>query len=172
MRIQFEIKEKWSDIVEEILHSDKWQTIEKDMTNVLRRVVLRDIYYDSEASVDIWESEIHITTAWSNYSYRIFIRDNAVWCEYIGAYRGLLEQNLLPKLTPQENFLCSDVLSSSLIRKEKESLLNYSLENARNKAEREEQTPGITDKPTNMHPKAVCDKFIKIGVPLPPPHKK
>ncbi len=171
MRIQFEIKEQWSEIIEEILHSDKWQTIEKDMNGILRRVVLKDPYYDSEALVDIWEQEIHITTAWSNYSYRIYVRDETVWCEYIGAYRGLLEQNLLPKLTPRENFLCSEVLSSSLLRKEKESLLNYSLENARHKALRDEQSPETADKLAKIHPKVVSDEFIKIGVPLPPPPK-
>ncbi len=174
MRIQFEIKESMSEIIEEILHSDKWKTLEKDMNGILRRVVLKDLYYDSEALVDIWEQEIHITTAWSNYSYRIYLRDNIVWCEYIGAYRGLLEQNLLPKLTPRENFLCSEVLSSSLIRKEKESLLNYSLENARHKASREDLSPEQHDKPSHVHPhpKVVYDEFIKIGVPLPPPVKK
>ncbi len=114
MRIQFEIKEKLPDIISEILHSDKWLTLVRDENHGLRRVTIKDPYFDSEASVDIWEHEIHVTTAWSNYTYRIYQKGNSVWCEYIGAYRGLLEQNLLPTMTPKENILDSEVLNSSL----------------------------------------------------------
>lgn len=91
MRIQFEIKEKLPDIISEILHSDKWLTLVRDENHGLRRVTIKDPYFDSEACVDIWEHEIHVTTAWSNYTYRIYQKGNSVWCEYIGAYRGLLE---------------------------------------------------------------------------------
>ena len=114
MRIQFEIKEKLPDIISEILHSDKWLTLVRDENHGLRRVTIKDPYFDSEACVDIWEHEIHVTTAWSNYTYRIYQKGNSVWCEYIGAYRGLLEQNLLPTMTPKENILDSEVLNSSL----------------------------------------------------------
>ena len=65
MRIQFEIKEKLPDIISEILHSDKWLTLVRDENHGLRRVTIKDPYFDSEASVDIWEHEIHVTTAWS-----------------------------------------------------------------------------------------------------------
>lgn len=129
MRIQFEIKEKLPDIISEILHSDKWLTLVRDENHGLRRVTIKDPYFDSEASVDIWEHEIHVTTAWSNYTYRIYQKGNSVWCEYIGAYRGLLEQNLLPTMTPKENILDSEVLNSSLFGDRKETLRNYSVEN-------------------------------------------
>lgn len=89
MRIQFEIKEKLPDIISEILHSDKWLTLVRDENHGLRRVTIKDPYFDSEACVDIWEHEIHVTTAWSNYTYRIYQKGNSVWCEYIGAYRGI-----------------------------------------------------------------------------------
>ena len=72
MRIQFEIKEKLPDIISEILHSDKWLTLVRDENHGLRRVTIKDPYFDSEACVDIWEHEIHVTTAWYNYTYRIY----------------------------------------------------------------------------------------------------
>ena len=62
MRIQFEIKEKLPDIISEILHSDKWLTLVRDENHGLRRVTIKDPYFDSEACVDIWEHEIHVTT--------------------------------------------------------------------------------------------------------------
>ena len=95
MKIQFEIKEKLPDIIAEIMHSDKWQTKVLEKMHGLERVTIKDPNYESEACIEIWQHEIHIRTAWSNYTYRIFTRGNAVWCEYIGAYRGLLEQKLL-----------------------------------------------------------------------------
>lgn len=174
MRIQFEIKEKLSDIVAEILHSDKWQTLVKDEKNELKRLTIKDPYFDSEASVDIWEQEIHITTAWSNYSYRIFHQGKSVWCEYIGAYRGLLEQNLLPTLTPKENILDSEVLNSSLLGQGKGTLRDYSTENLKLKNFRRDNFKKGEEYLTSSsdHPKVVYDEFIKIGVPLPPPDKK
>lgn len=174
MRIQFEIKEKLSDIIAEILHSDKWQTLVKDEKNELKRLTIKDPYFDSEASVDIWEQEIHITTAWSNYTYRIFHQEKSVWCEYIGAYRGLLEQNLLPTLTPKENILDSEVLNSSLLGQEKGTLRDYSTENLKLKNFRRDNFKKGEEYLTSSHdhPKVVYDEFIKIGVPLPPPDKK
>jgi hypothetical protein len=173
MRIQFEIKQLFSEIMSEILHSDKWLTVVKEEKNGLKRVVIKDPYHDSEAKIEIWESEIHLTTAWSNYTYRFYKQGDCVWCEYIGAYRGLLEQTLLPKITPKENFLDSKVSSSTLIDKENESLRHYSIENARNKMLRQE-IMNKKQKPEDYskdHPKVVYDEFIKIGIPLPPPDK-
>ena len=92
MKIQFEIKEKLPEIIAEIMHSDKWQTKILEKMHGLERITIKDPNYKSEACIEIWQHEIHIRTAWSNYTYRIFTRGNAVWCEYIGAYRGLLEQ--------------------------------------------------------------------------------
>ena len=112
MKIQFEIKEKLPEIIAEIMHSDKWQTNVLEKMNGLERVTIKDSNYDSEACIEIWKNEIHIRTAWSNYTYRIFTRGNSVWCEYIGAYRGLLEQHLLPSLTPKMNILDSEVMES------------------------------------------------------------
>lgn len=174
MRIQFEIKEKLSDLIAEILHSDKWQTLVKDEKNELKRLTIKDPYFDSEASVDIWEEEVHITTAWSNYTYRIYPCGESVWCEYIGAYRGLLEQNLLPTITPKDNILDSAVLNSSLFGQEKGTLRDYSTENLKLKNFRRDNFKKGEEYLTSSHdhPKVVYDEFIKIGVPLPPPDKK
>ncbi|RHJ91462.1 hypothetical protein [Parabacteroides bouchesdurhonensis] len=169
MRIQFEIKEKLPEIIAEVLHSDKWLTLVKEEKQGLKRVTIKDPYFDSEASVDIWEKEVHITTAWSNYTYRIYTRGDSVWCEYIGAYRGLLEQNLLPIITPKENILDSEVLDSSLFGDKKDSLRNYSTENLKLKNFRRDNFQGesVLASPQD-HPKVVYDEFINEGVPLPP----
>lgn len=166
MQIQFEIREQLPDIISEILNSDKWHTHVIEEKETLKRISIKDPYFDSKASVEIWQNEIHIRTAWSNYTYRIFEKDGSVWCEYIGAYRGLLEQTLLPRLTPKENFLDAEVTNSSLLDGEKESLLKYSKENVKQKHSRPDKE---RKKPLSDHPRVVCDEFIKIGVPLPPP---
>ncbi len=165
MRIQFEIREQLSDIIAEILNSDKWHAHVDEERDTLKRITIKDPYFESKASIEIWQNEIHIRTAWSNYTYRIFEKNGAVWCEYIGAYRGLLEQTLLPRLTPKENFLDAEVTNSSLFEGEKETLMRYSKENVKQKHSRQEK-----EKKQNLadHPRVVYDEFIKVGVPLPP----
>lgn len=173
MRIQFEIKEKLPDIVAEILHSDKWLTLVNEEKHGLTRVTIKDPYFDSEASIDIWEKEIHVTTAWSNYTYRVYQQGDAVWCEYIGAYRGLLEQNLLPTLTPKENILDSQVLNSSLFGEKKETLRNYSQENLKLKNFRRDNFDGEKYRTSKQdHPKVVYDEYIKEGMPMPTPEEE
>ena len=82
MRIQFEIKENLPEIIEEILHSDKWQTSVKEELSGRTTVVIRDQAYGSEATIEIYATSIEIKTAWSKYSYRIFVANDIVWCEY------------------------------------------------------------------------------------------
>lgn len=169
MRIQFEIMEKLPDIIAEILHSDKWLTLAKEEKHGPRRVTIKDPYFNSEASIDIWEHEVHVRTAWSNYTYRIYQKGDTVWCEYIGAYRGLLEQNLLPTMTPKENILDSEVLNSSLFGDKKETLRNYSAENLKLKNfRRDNYVAEFQVASPQDHPKVVYDEFIKVGIPLPP----
>lgn len=168
MRIQFKIKEKLTDIIDEILHSDRWIAEVKEDACGLKRISIKDPFYDSKAVIDIWEQEIHILTAWSGYTYRIYPKDGAIWCEYIGAYRGLLEQKLLPGITPLENILDSEVLDSTLFGYQKGTLRSYSSENVKSKKMREpddENGDSQTD-----HPKVVCDRFIKEGISMPSPY--
>lgn len=54
MRIQFEIKEKLPELIEEILHSDKWQTSVKEEISGRTTVVIRDQAYGSEATIEIY----------------------------------------------------------------------------------------------------------------------
>lgn len=129
MKIQFEIKEKLPEIIAEILNSEKWQTALHEKAPGLQRVTIKDPHFNSKASIDIWEKEIHIRTAWSNYTYRIVDKGDITVCEYIGAYRGLLEQTLLPKITPRMNILDSLVFESTLTGNKEETLRNYSTEN-------------------------------------------
>jgi len=163
MRIQFEIRERLHEIITEILQSEKWHVLVKEENENFKRITIKDPYFESEATIEIWEQEIHLRTAWSNYTYRIYQMGNNVWCEYIGAYRGLLEQTLLPRITPKENILDSIVTHSTLLAGEKETLRNYSNENVKHKKKRGEDLS--SDK---QHPQVVHDEFIKIGVPMPP----
>ena len=162
MRIQFEIKENLSDIVNEILKCERWTTFIKEDISGRKLVVIRDQSYDSEASIEIYAREVDIKTAWSNYTYRLFVTDNNVWCEYNGAYRGLLEQKLLPTITPKESLLDSEVLDSSLYGHEKKKLREYAEDNVRLKQFRRqhfnENRVGVA---AFDHPKKVYDEFIK-----------
>ena len=60
MRIQFEIKEKLPELIEEILHSDKWQTSVKEEISGRTTVVIRDQAYGSEATIEIYAQSIEI----------------------------------------------------------------------------------------------------------------
>ena len=162
MRIHFEIKEKLPEIIEEILHSERWSTLVKEDISGRKLVVIRDPSYASEATVEIYAREITIKTAWSNYTYRLFVLGSNVWCEYNGAYRGLLEQNLLPSITPKEGLLESEVLSSSLYGQEKRKLREYAEDNLKlKKFRRENFNENCTGVAPFDHPKRVYDEFIK-----------
>lgn len=171
MKIQFEIKETLPEIIAEIMNSDKWQTKILENKYGLERVTIKDPNYESEAHIEIWQHEIHIRTAWSDYTYRISRHGNSVWCEYIGAYRGLLEQKLLPSLTPKMNILDSIVVESSLTGNKRQTLRTYSLENLklknfrRNNFKEEYNVASPQD-----HPTIVYDEYIKEGMPMPSPY--
>ncbi len=158
MRIQFKIKETFTDIVSEIFASKKWEMKVFEERKGLKRVTLKDPVYDSCAYIEIWEREIHIKTAWSNYTYRIFAKGEEFYCEYIGAYRGLLKQRLLPTLTPAESILDIEVIDTSLPCAPKESLRQYGAANARRRRDARMD-----------HPAIVKDEFIKEGMPVPSP---
>lgn len=162
MRIQFEIKENLSEIINEILNSERWVTIVKEDISGRKLVVIRDQNYDSEATVEIYAREINIKTAWSSYTYRLFVMGDRVWCEYNGAYRGLLEQKLLPTVTPKESLLNSEVLDSSLYGHEKRKLRDYAEDNVKlKKFRRENFNENRSGVASFDHPKRVYDEFIK-----------
>jgi len=162
MRIQFEIKEKLPDIIGEILNSEKWMTLIKEDISGRKLVVIRDQAFDSEATVEIYSREVTIKTAWSRYTYRLFVLGDCVWCEYNGAYRGLLEQKLLPSITPKESLLDSEVLDSSLYGHEKKKLREYAEDNLKlKKFRRENFNENRTGVAPFDHPKKVYDEFIK-----------
>ena len=106
--------------------------------------------------------------AWSNYTYRLFVLGDNVWCEYNGAYRGLLEQNLLPTITPREGLLESEVLDSSLYGSEKRKLREYAEDNLKlKKFRRENFNEDRTGVAHFDHPKRVYDEFIKEDYVVP-----
>lgn len=138
MRINFEIKEKLSEIVAEITCSDKWYTLVKEEKEDQKHLAIKDPYFQTEASIEIRRHEIYIRSSWSeNYMYHICQKGGSVWCEYTGPHKGLLTQKLLPCLTP------------------KEKRLDWVM---RHRAKVHTQ---------RTHP-ARHDEFIKIGVPMPP----
>lgn len=144
------------------MHSERWSTLVKEDISGRKLVVIRDPSYASEATVEIYAREITIKTAWSNYTYRLFVLGSNVWCEYNGAYRGLLEQNLLPSITPKEGLLESEVLSSSLYGQEKRKLREYAEDNLKlKKFRRENFNENRTGVAPFDHPKRVYDEFIK-----------
>ena len=98
----------------------------------------------------------------------MFVLGNNVWCEYNGAYRGLLEQNLLPSITPKESLLESEVLSSSLYGQEKRKLREYAEDNLKlKKFRRENFNEDRTGVAPFDHPKRVYDEFIKEDYVVP-----
>ena len=147
MRIQFEIKEKLPDIIGEILNSEKWMTLIKEDISGRKLVVIRDQAFDSEATVEIYSREVTIKTAWSRYTYRLFVLGDCVWCEYI---------------TPKESLLDSEVLDSSLYGHEKKKLREYAEDNLKlKKFRRENFNENRTGVAPFDHPKKVYDEFIK-----------
>ena len=168
MRIHFEIREKLPEIIEEILNCERWTTLVKEDISGRKLVVIRDPNHNSEATVEIYAREITIKTAWSNYTYRLFVLGDNVWCEYNGAYRGLLEQNLLPTITPREGLLESEVLDSSLYGSEKRKLREYAEDNLKlKKFRRENFNEDRTGVAHFDHPKRVYDEFIKEDYVVP-----
>lgn len=173
MRIQFEIKESLSEIIDEILNSKRWFTVIKEDILGRKLVLIRDQNFDSEASIEIYAREIDIKTAWSNYTYRLFVMGDHVWCEYNGAYRGLLEQKLLPTITPKEGLLDSDVLDSSLYGHEKRKLREYAEDNVKlKKFRRENFNENRSGVAPFDHPKRVYDEFIKEDFVVPASQKE
>lgn len=169
MRIQFEIEEQLPEIIEELMHSEKWLTSVKEEISGRMTLVIRDQAYGSEAIIEIYTQEIEIKTAWSKYSYRIFVANDVVWCEYVGAYRGLLEQVLLPTITPKENLLESDVTESSLYGQEHRKLREYAEDNLKLKQFRRDNfNERLNGTAMFDHPKRVYDEFIKEDYVLPP----
>jgi hypothetical protein len=100
MKIEFKIEEKMPEIIREILHSDKYHSTVKDEGHGLQRVVIKDAMHNIVAFVEIWKQEIHIKTPCECATYRIFHKQDCMVCEYIGALQELLNQEMIPKLTP------------------------------------------------------------------------
>ncbi len=161
MKILFEIKESLADIENQLLHSDFWITeVEERPEEGKKIVTIRDFAYPQEATAEITDKGICIQTAWSKYTYRLFQKDHSYWCEYTGAYRGLLEQKLLPAITPKENLLDQEVTSSLYGNTTAKTLREYAMDNLKLKHFRQ-QTFGDIGFSTNDHPKRVYDAFIK-----------
>ena len=160
MRIQFEIKESLANILDQLTHSDFWATEIKEDESGKKNIKIKDIANNLEAEAEVGDNEIFIRTALSKYTYRICQVGDECWCEYVGAYRGLLEQKLLPMITPKENLLECEVLESSLLGGKPKTLREYAEDNLKLKKFRE-QNFGTNGFSKADHPRRVYDEFIK-----------
>ena len=159
MRIQFEIKESLANILDQLTHSDFWATEIKEDESGKKIIKIKDLAYNLEAVAEVGDNEIFIRTA-SKYTYRMCQVGDECWCEYVGAYRGLLEQKLLPMITPKENLLECEVLESSLLGGKPKTLREYAEDNLKLKKFRE-QNFGTNGFSKADHPRRVYDEFIK-----------
>lgn len=133
------IRESLNEIIDQLSNSDFWAT-EIQCLPTKKVIKIKDLAYDFEARAEVTAQEILIHTAWSNFTYRLFRQNGTVCCEYEGAYRGLLEQKLLPHLTPVGNLLDYEVLESSLYKPgERKTLREYARDNERQRQLREEK---------------------------------
>ena len=160
MRIQFEIKESLANILDQLTHSDFWATEIKEDESGKKIIKIKDLAYNLEAVAEVGDNEIFIRTALSKYTYRICQVGDECWCEYVGAYRGLLEQKLLPMITPKENLLECEVWESSLLGGKPKTLREYAEDNLKLKKFRE-QNFGTNGFSKADHPRRVYDEFIK-----------
>ena len=159
MRIQFEIKESLANILDQLTHSDFWATEIKEDESGKKIIKIKDLAYNLEAVAEVGDNEIFIRTALSKYTYSICQVGDECWCEYVGAYRGLLEQKLLPMITPKENLLECEVLESSLLGGKPKTLREYAEDNLKLKKFRE-QNFGTNGFSKADHPRRVYDDFI------------
>ena len=160
MRIQFEIKESLINILDQLMHSDFWATEIKEDESGKKIIKIKDLAYNLEAVAEVMGNEIFIRTALSKYTYRIYVVKGECWCEYVGAYRGFLEQKLLPIITPKENLLECEVLDSSILGGKQKTLREYAEDNLKLKKFRE-QNFGNNGFSKADHPRRVYDEFIK-----------
>lgn len=160
MKIQFEIKESLANILDQLMHSDFWATEIQEKESGKKTIEIKDLAYNLEAVAEVTDNEIFFKTALSKYTYRFFEVKGDYWCEYVGAYRGLLEQKLMPLITPKENLLECEVLESSLLGGKQKTLREYAEDNLKLKRFRE-QNFGDSGFSKADHPHWVYDQFIK-----------
>ena len=120
------------------MHSDFWATEIKEDESGKKIIKIKDLAYNLEAVAEVMGNEIFIRTALSKYTYRIYEVKGECWCEYVGAYRGFLEQKLLPIITPKENLLECEVLDSSILGGKQKTLREYAEDNLKLKKFREQ----------------------------------
>ena len=104
MKITFEISQTISDLLE-YCQTNKYFDFEmaKDENNVPyhNKAKLVDLDFTNSYAEVIWKNNyMLIYTAWSQFRYEIFVKNNRTYCTYDGAVKGLLNQNLIPHITP------------------------------------------------------------------------
>lgn len=161
MKIKFAIRESFNDIIDQLANSDFWASEIHTMPDK-KIIKIKDLAYNLEATAEIYPGKIIIHTAWSNFTYHIFCYDGQMNCEYQGAFRGLLEQKLLPHLTPKGNILDYEVMESSLYQEgERKTLREYARERQQKLKDNNQDT---INKLANKVPHSFSD-FMKEDMP-------
>lgn len=111
MEIIFEIKENLEQIKRNMKSQNPIWDWKEVSANKGRLCDAGTEFPSSAATVTYDDDYIHIITDLSNFEYEIFPLGFHTFVKYEGAYMGLLEQNLLPTLTPV-NLLEAKVASS------------------------------------------------------------
>jgi hypothetical protein len=104
MKITFEISQTINELLE-YCQTNKYYDFEmaKDENEIPYRnkAKIIDIHFENSYAEIIWKDNyMLIYTAWSQFTYEIFIKNNRTYCTYDGAVKGLLKQNLIPHITP------------------------------------------------------------------------
>ena len=109
MKIKFQIKEDVSSLIEKIRNTDNsilkgnnssLAAYKNGKNFVISYDDVEDLHPIDFAAVIVNNEEIIISTATSQFEYRIFKEKEVTMCQYNGAYYGLLEQDLMVKLNP------------------------------------------------------------------------
>ncbi len=108
MKILFEIKENIETILQDCKNEKYW-----DLFPTNEGFNLMDKYFDSWTDVHESKNELKFTTAFSQHKYTVTAIGKNTWCLYEGPFRGLLQQALMPKLTPKYNLENTLIVSST-----------------------------------------------------------
>lgn len=130
-------------------------------------VVIRDPNYNSEATVEIYAREITIKTAWSNYTYRLFVLGDNVGVSTMVLIADCWNKiYCLPSLPGK---VCwSPRCWIALCTERKRELREYAEDNLKlKKFRRENFNEDRTGVAHFDHPKRVYDEFIKEDYVVP-----
>jgi len=102
MKLKFRIEENFEEILKKVTKLDCGIVVDGTIEKTERKnhFHIQDEYFNSHSVLVFDEKSIGILTAWSGFKYEISQKKGITYCAYEGAFMGLLEQNLMLKITP------------------------------------------------------------------------